>query len=83
MTLLVITAKADAYLKVDGKWGNAVTRSLQTALNTTVDRVISNQSQNAVINALYESVCIHFLSLFIYSIFIGFYQLLQNMLQKQ
>jgi len=44
-----------ASLKVDGKWGNATTRALQSALGTTVDGIISNQRRNAVTNAFYGS----------------------------
>src|SRR5690625_413169 len=47
------TSKNKADLIVDGKWGKDTTRSLQQSLGTTVDGILSDQSKNAVTNALY------------------------------
>jgi len=40
-------------LKVDGKWGNSTTKSLQKALGTIQDGILSDQSRNAITEALY------------------------------
>lgn len=50
------TISSTTKLKVDGKWGQAVTRALQQALGTTVDGEISNQPRNSVTEALYNCV---------------------------
>lgn len=48
--------KTSASLTVDGKWGASTTKSLQRALGTKVDGVISSQPSNSVTNALYGGV---------------------------
>lgn len=45
-----------ANLTVDSKWGKKLTRSLQNALGTPVDGIISGQLRNSVTNSLYGGV---------------------------